>query len=48
VFSLFIDESELDIFTVMVLVLLINALDELFEIGQFLFGHYNALSYFLI
>jgi hypothetical protein len=44
VLSLLVNESELDIFTVMVRILFVDALDELFNVGQFLLGHGFALS----
>jgi hypothetical protein len=44
VLSLLINEGELDIFAVMVFILLIDALDELFNVSQLLLSHGSALS----
>ena len=43
-FPLLVNEGKLDSFTILIFVLFVDALDELFDVGKFLFSHYNTLS----
>jgi hypothetical protein len=45
-FSLLVDEGELDIFATMFLILFVNGFDKFFQVSHFLFGHCFALSYY--